>query len=640
MAILFLNEVPDPVFIIDHAGQCLFANKASKVMATDHKKERIENLIPIIRDASNRPESSEFKYAIDGIDYLVSIKKDINQFTSVMTTWKRLSARDDNQRAISERVFESCNDGILICSTDFKVSKANPAMNELLHHINLDCESVVGKNIFDLFNKVLDIDHIASHVACNDKWINECEISIGEETLNLVFIVSQIKDQFDELINYLVMITDVTESHHNADRIIDEEYSSVGFPKLLFTEKVDEFLSTNKTCAMLFVDVDRFKEVNATLGHSDGDKVLQIIYDRISSVVRNYGVAIRFGADSFLIAIMAGDQRAMSYTLSSEIMDALRKTIHISNHELSMSCSVGISISGEHGINAETLIKNAEAAMRSVKINGRNKVALYEPSMNAHSMHKLYIESSLRKAMSQGDLVLYYQPQVDRFGKMKSMEALVRWSRHGIITSPAEFIHIAEESGMIELLGRWAIIESCRQILEWKDAGVEVVPVAVNISASHFKQHGFAEDVCSILNQYAIDPSLINIEITETSLLTDSEYVISTMEKLKSYGIGIAIDDFGTGYSSLSYLNKFKVDKIKIDQVFVRGALTNKTDLAIIVAMVGIAKSMNIGIVAEGVESFDLASVMYDHGCDLIQGYVYSKAVPADQIPELINTSF
>lgn len=552
-----------------------------------------------------------------------------------------IEASRDN--LLANKVFESSNDGILLTNKFMIITKANPAINEIFP--GYDCDSVVGESVFDIFSadgKSLLSKDTEKLIRNGGSWMGQVTSDTEMGTFVWMVSISPMKDAQHRVSEYLIMVSDISDNMRameDIERLTSIDQSTGLIARHLFIEKVDEVLeSIEGGASMVYIDLDRFKAVNDSLGHANGDEVIKIVAERIVDCVGNAGVVTKFGADAFVVAVMGGkDPTRTSRKIAENVALSIKDSILIGGHDISLGASIGIADFRSHGDNADELVRNSAAAMRASKLSGRNKISTYEVHMNAHAIQRMYVESGLRQAMVQGDLVLYYQPQVDNKGELCGVEALVRWSRNGVITSPAEFIHIAEESGMIIQLGQWALDESCKQVNEWLAKGLEPPPVAVNISPTHFRSDDFAEWVIAALKTYNLDHKYIHIEITETSLLSESDAVTLTLDRLREAGIKVALDDFGTGYSSLSYLHRFAVDKIKIDQVFVRGAVGNKTDMAIILAIIEIAKSIGLHIVAEGVENGELAAVLYEYGCDSIQGYYYSRPVPVAGVTKMLT---
>ena len=386
--------------------------------------------------------------------------------------------------------------------------------------------------------------------------------------------------------------------------------------------------------ALLFVDLDRFKNINDSLGHSVGDLLLQEVAQRLTACTREQDTVARLGGDEFLI-VLNGVRDIPDVALAAErFMDAMTAEFQIQNHSLSIGCSVGISIFPEHGTDTETLIKHADAAMYSAKDHGRNNFQFFTPDMNRQAVERLTLENGLRVALDKEQFFLVYQPQLDLVtGKMIGLEALLRW-RHpelGLIP-PDRFIRIAENSGLILPIGEWVLRTACSQTRAWQLEILSQLPVAVNVSAIQFRHERFCERVRTILDETGLPPQHLELEMTESLLLANADITLSVLQRLKGMGLTLTIDDFGTGYSSLSYLKRFPVSKLKIDRSFIRDVAVNSDDAAITTAIISMAKSLNLRVIAEGVENEAQTCFLRTQRCDAIQGYYVSEPLPAEEL--------
>ena len=386
--------------------------------------------------------------------------------------------------------------------------------------------------------------------------------------------------------------------------------------------------------ALLFLDLDRFKIINDSLGHSVGDLLLQEVGERLKTWARDQDTVARVGGDEFLIVLTGLKDASDAAAAAERIVSAMRGGVQVQGHALNVSCSIGISIFPEHGADAETLIKNADAAMYSAKDSGRNNFRFFTEDMNAQVVERLTLENSLRLALEREEFFVLYQPQLDIDRQtITGVEALLRW-RHPTLglVSPDRFIAVAENSGLIIPIGEWVLRTACSQARAWQDQGLFAVPVAVNVSAVQFGQEGFREVVRRVLHETGLDPRYLELELTESLLLTNEDVTFSVLQDLKNMGLQLAIDDFGTGYSSLSYLKKFPVSKLKIDRSFIRDVGLSPDDEAITIAIISMAKSLHLKVIAEGVETEAQMSFLRAHHCDEIQGYLFSKPVQADEL--------
>ena len=395
----------------------------------------------------------------------------------------------------------------------------------------------------------------------------------------------------------------------------------------------------NDKVALLFLDLDGFKIINDSLGHSVGDLLLKQIADRLKRFSRDQDTVARLGGDEFLIVLSDVKDIPDAAVAAERLMDAMTGGFVVQGHPLSVSCSLGISIFPEHGVDGETLIKHADAAMYSAKDNGRNNIQLFTAQMNAQAVERLALESSLRRALEKKELFLVYQPQMDvATGKITGLEALLRWQHPELgLVPPDRFIRIAENSGLIIPIGEWVLRAACSQARRWQDEGIPAVVVAVNVSAVQFRQPGFCELIKRVLEETGLAPQYLGLELTEGLLLADADVTFAVLQDLKAMGLSLAIDDFGTGYSGFSYLRHFWVSKLKIDRSFIRDVAVNPDDAAITAAIISMAKSLRLKAVAEGVENEAQMSFLRAHHCDEIQGYYFSRPLTAEKAADKLR---
>jgi len=391
--------------------------------------------------------------------------------------------------------------------------------------------------------------------------------------------------------------------------------------------------------ALLFLDLDGFKDINDSLGHSVGDLVLKEVAERLKKWAREQDTVARVGGDEFLVVLTAVKEVADAAVAAERLMNAIIAEFVVQGHSLGIRCSIGISIFAEHGRDGETLIKNADAAMYCAKESGRNNFRFFTKDMNAQAVERLTLENSLRLALGRGELFLVYQPQMDiATGRITGLEALLRWQHPELgLVPPDNFIRIAENSGLIMPIGEWVLRTACSQARKWQDEGLLAVPVAVNVSAVQFRQAGFCELIRRVLHETGLAPQYLELELTESLLLSNADVMFSVLQELKAMGLKLAIDDFGTGYSSLSYLKQFPVGKLKIDRSFIRDIAVNPDDAAITTAITSLAKSLNLKVIAEGVEDEAQMTFLRAHQCDEIQGYYFSKPLAVDKVADKLR---
>ncbi|HUT40994.1 MAG TPA: EAL domain-containing protein [Gammaproteobacteria bacterium] len=391
--------------------------------------------------------------------------------------------------------------------------------------------------------------------------------------------------------------------------------------------------------ALLFLDLDRFKIINDSLGHATGDQLLRIISRRIKDCVREGDTVARLGGDEFMVLLPRIASASDAGRISNKIIESLTEPVSCNGHDLHITTSAGISIYPFDGTDSETLIKNADISMYRAKELGRNKAVYYTAELNAGSRKQLALETNLRKALERNELQVFYQPKIDIIrNTIVGVEALLRWHRPGMgYISPKDFIPIAEESGMIMPIGEWVLHTAFRQLKAWHDAGFTELTMSVNLSSVQLARAGFENVLESALAESGINPALAELEVTENVAMKNMDSAAATLEKFKKMGVTIAMDDFGTGYSSLSYLRRLPIDTVKIDQSFVCEIPDNMEDVLIAQAIIAMAKSLNMSLVVEGIETVRQLNFFKQQGCRIVQGYLFSKPVEAGAILEMLR---
>jgi len=382
--------------------------------------------------------------------------------------------------------------------------------------------------------------------------------------------------------------------------------------------------------AVSFIDLDHFKFINDSLGHHVGDQVLKVVATRLKSCMRENDTVARYGGDEFVVVIDHSDEAVISM-LMPRLLACVAEPVMVGERELQVTCSIGFSLYPIDGLDVDTLLKNADAAMYRAKEQGRNNVQFYTEELNQKIRKRLSMESMLRHALERHEFSLHYQPQAAlKTGRVIGVEALIRWTHEpeGVI-APADFIPLTEELGLIIPIGEWVLQTACTQMKKWQDAGLPKISVAVNLSARQFRQKNLVEMIAGVLRETGLAPRYLDIELTESAMMHDVESAVVTLGELKEMGINLSIDDFGTGYSSLSYLKRFPIDVLKIDQSFVRDITSNVADSAIARSIIALAHSLKLKVIAEGVETEEQMNYLGAHCCDVIQGYYYSKPMSA-----------
>ena len=418
-----------------------------------------------------------------------------------------------------------------------------------------------------------------------------------------------------------------------------------GLPnRMLLSDRVNQAIRMairhKRKVAVLFLDLDGFKHINDSLGHPTGDKLLQSVGKRLVDCVRGSDTVSRQGGDEFVVLLSEEEDSEDASITAKRMQRAVAEAHFIDQHDLHVTCSVGVSVYPDDGLNAETLIKNADTAMYQAKANGRQKYQYFKPAMNVRAVERQSLEESLRRALERQEFVVHYQPKINlKTGRITGAEALLRWTHptRGPVP-PGQFIPVAEDCGLILPIGTWVLRQACQQAQAWVDAGLPLGNMAVNISAMQLQNENFLEGVFAILQDTRLDPRLLELELTESVLMKHAESTASILTALRGRGVQVAVDDFGTGYSSLSYLRKFPIDALKIDQSFVRQITTVPDEIIIVKAVIGLGRSLKLRVVAEGVETQEQLAFLKAHQCDEAQGYYFSRPVLPEQFAKLLKT--
>ncbi|MED4454550.1 EAL domain-containing protein [Metabacillus fastidiosus] len=401
---------------------------------------------------------------------------------------------------------------------------------------------------------------------------------------------------------------------------------------------IEEIHLTDEKIAVLFLDLDRFKITNDTLGHHIGDLLLVEAARRLENCVSEKDIVARQGGDEFIILLHHTEQSILD-TTSIHIVEELNKPFIIEGHEIFTSPSIGISIYPHDGKDSASLIKNADTAMYAVKTSGKNNYQYYSSEMNQKNKRKMLLESALRNVLNHNELSIYYQPKINIHTKeLTGVEALLRWNstEHGTV-SPTEFIPIAEESGLIIPIGEWVLKTACRQNKLWQDSGYVPINMSINLSARQFQQNNLIPVIKETLEETQLDSKYLNLEITETMAMININQSVTKLKQLKELGVSLSLDDFGTGYSSLNYLKKFPLDVLKIDKSFIHDIISDEQSTAIVKAIISVSKSLNLTVIAEGVETIEQLEILKSEKCDLAQGYYYSPPIPAYELEKMLT---
>lgn len=533
-----------------------------------------------------------------------------------------------------EFIKDNARDIMLLIKEDGTILEANKAAEEAYGY---QYSELLGMNINDLreskYNYVPEESRFEAVHKRKDGSTFYVEVSSKGALFNGKYIsldivrdISERKKSEEKLnkLAYYDPVTDLPNKKHFSEYII---------------KALDKAKANEERIAVLFIDLDRYKKVNDTMGHLIGDKLLKEAADRFKTLTNDSVFTARVGGDEFIFIqsnIKAAEEAA---ELAYKILQLIKTPFELDGIEIHITTSIGISIYPEHGEDAVTLMKNADMSMYRVKNSGRNNYEFYNTGMNKEAYEQIVIENSLHHALENDELVLHYQPKFNALtGKLVGMEALVRWKSPKLgLVPPGKFIDLAEETGLIVPIGKWVLRNACAQNKLWQDSGYPPMRVAVNLSVRQFEENNLQEVVDEILKETGLNPEYLELEVTETMAMKNMELIVKNLRKLKEMGISIALDDFGTGYSSLKYLRNIPVDTLKIDRSFINDINSNSAYGAIIDAIIDIAKKLKLGIIAEGVETEEQSSFLIEKNCYEMQGFLFSKPVVKEEFEIILS---
>jgi diguanylate cyclase (GGDEF)-like protein/PAS domain S-box-containing protein len=575
--------------------------------------------------------------------HFIAIKQDITQH-------KQSEEAMLFKTALLEAQAETTIDGILAVDESGHIILAN---KQFALHFGIADEALSTKddqivlkqvlaNIEDSEAFLAKVKYLYSHR--EEKSRDEFRLKNGKVFDRYSAPLTDSKDRYRGRIWYF---RDITERKVAEERIHFLAYSDAltGLPnRRVLQDRLTQALASARRqkgrVALLFLDLDRFKNINDSLGHSVGDLLLKEVARRLRACAREEDTVARIGGDEFLVVLKGLKDVTDTAVAATRLMNAIIGEYTIEGHSLNITCSLGISVFPEDGTDAETLIKNADAAMYSAKGSGRNSFRFFTTEIDAEAVERLTLENSLQHALDKKELFLVYQPQMDiGTGKIIGLEALLRWQHPelGFVT-PDKFILIAENCGLIVPIGDWVLTTACTQARKWQEDGLHPVRVAVNVSAVQFRRQDFPERIRRVLRETGLAPQYLELELTESLLIADAGVTLSVIQELKAMGLMLAIDDFGTGYSSFSYLKQFRVSRLKIDRSFIRDVAANPDDAAITTAIISMAKSLHLKVIAEGVENEEQMSFLRAHQCDEIQGYYFSKPLTVEHVADKLRS--
>ncbi|WP_051959368.1 putative bifunctional diguanylate cyclase/phosphodiesterase [Janthinobacterium sp. RA13] len=563
-----------------------------------------------------------------------------------------IAARMRNEKSLRlrERIIEVSANAIILCSADapgYLIEYVNPAFERITGYAAGD---VIGQRLEDLqgpehARQDMHAISAALHEQREGKAIVRNFRKDGSTYWSELF-VAPVRDEGDGAVSHFVVaqydISTVMRFEQELEFQSRHDILTGLANRLLLRERLEQAMAVARRNTLplwvVFIDLDRFKFVNDTLGHDAGDTLLKLIADRLRAATREVDTVARLGGDEFVLLLPQHTNSEPGQLILQRVLDTVAQPLQVGGHEFFLTCSMGVATYPDDGDSAETLIKHADIAMYRAKEQGRNHWQSYAPAMNASMLARLSLESELRHALERGQFHLVYQPQVELdSGRIVGMEALLRWQHPTLgAIAPGDFIHLAEEMGLIVPIGAWVLQTACAQAKAWQRQGLGGLRLAVNLSARQFRQSGLLQSVREILAVTGLEARFLELELTESMMMQDVEQAISTMGKLKTLGLQLSIDDFGTGYSSLAHLRHFPIDVLKIDKSFVSDITHSNDDAAIVQAIIALAHSLRLKVIAEGVETAQQLAFLRQHGCDQMQGYLFSRPLAAAAFETLL----
>lgn len=562
----------------------------------------------------------------------------------------RRTAEEERDKTLSllSATLESTTDGILVVSKERKITSFNQKFLEMWKIPDHIIEERDAKNaLMYAVDQLKDPDEFLARV-------NELYSHPEVDSFDVLeFKDGKIFERYgkpqmigDEIVGRVWSFRDVTAHIRSEEQLnfLATHDALTHLPnRTLFIDRLGQTMARGRwkkqLVAVMFLDLDRFKVINDTLGHTIGDHLIKSVAQRLTESVRSGDTVARLGGDEFTIILTDIRHAEDVAKVAEKILNSLSRPFNLEGRELFITTSIGISLYPDDGEQPDTILRNADTAMYRAKEQGRNNYQHYSPAMNASAFERLMIETNLRQALERNEFMLYYQPQVDlATWEIIGIEALLRWKHPAMgMVSPVKFIYLAEETGLIVPIGEWVLKTACMQNKAWQAAGLKPVRVSVNVSGRQFQQPDMIKRINNVLDETGLAPSYLEIELTESILMKNEEKMIATMRELHEMGVKISIDDFGTGYSSLSYLKQFAIDSLKIDQVFVREITANPQDAAIVTAIITLAHSLNLNVIAEAVETDEQLHALRALKCNQMQGYLFSKPLSVEDMTKLFK---
>lgn len=655
---IFENSI-DGIYQVDNSGEFLIVNPAiAKMLGFRSGEDLIEN-ISNVKEMYHSPErhkqllielekedslwdfESQVRSSNGSFIWIAENIRKIFDENGIIIGYESISSDITVRRQVEDRlklvakVFKHSVEGIIITDDETRVLEVNDAFTEITGY---PAQETIFKTPHILFSGWQDktfYNELWDQVEKDGVWQGEIKDRRKNGEIYVQWLtICAVKNEEDVITNYIGIFSDITEKKYNEKQIHKLAYYDVltSLPnRSLFNDRlmhsIDKAGRTNEILAVLFIDLDNFKYINDTLGHYIGDKFLQMVSERLLAVVRKEDTVARLGGDEFTIILETIINIDDAGVIAEKIIKNLSKPFVLAKQEVFSGASIGISIFPNDSTEHQALIKNADTAMYHVKETGKNDFRYFTEEMNFKASETLKLSTGLRHAIENNEFVMHYQPQVNlKDQTIIGLEALIRWNHksRGMIL-PGQFIPFAEKSNLIQLIGDWVLKTACEQYMHWQKSKFKPLKIAINLSAKQLRLKNLTETISNIINDTGINPSLLELELTESAVMFNAEEAMKIMQKIKELGISIAIDDFGTGYSSLNYLKRFPIDKIKIDYSFIKDIKTDANNRAITKTIIDLAHNLNMKVIAEGVENEDQRDFLIENGCDEAQGYFYYK---------------
>ncbi len=676
---------PLGIFVSDAQGGCVYTNAAyrqisgmtfSQTLGTNwslaiHPEERQRVFAEWIEAArSQTPFHSEFRFLRDDgsvvwtrvnsaamgdgrpLQGRVMTVEDISERKSADLVLRAAEEALFAEKERAQVTLNSIGDAVLTTDLQGNVTYLNPVAETMT---GWSCENALGRPLAAVF-KIIDgttrqvAPNPAQRAIAEDRAVGlaaDCVLVRRDGTESAIEdSAAPIHNRDGRVAGAVLVFHDVTQSRTLAVKmahLAQHDFLTDLPNRALLTERLSQAIGLahrhGRQLAILFLDLDNFKNINDSLGHLIGDKLLQSVAHRLRACIRATDTVCRQGGDEFVILLAEIERPQDAADIAEKLRAAFAAPHPIGGQELHVTLSIGIGVYPDDGASVDAVMQSADTAMYAAKAGGRDNYQFFRADMNTRAVRRLLVESNLRLALKRGEFLLHYQPKIElASGAVTGSEALVRWLDPDLgMTYPEEFVAIAEQCGLIVPIGYWVLREACKQMRSWLDSGLDAMPVAVNISAVEFRHKDFLAGVALILEETALPPGYLELELTESLLMDDGESSVTVLEALKAMGVQLAIDDFGTGYSSLSYLKRFPIDTLKIDQSFVRDIVSHKDNATIIGAMIGMGKNLKQRVIAEGVETQEQLALLRACGCDEGQGFLFSHPLSAEDFAQFVS---